>query len=171
MVAAAPSTTGTDMLAVLKGKAIHNGTIDLWMAGEPSPGAPEDARGFVGVAFRIGADSSHYEAIYLRPTNGRAEDQLRRNHSIQYISQPEYPWSRLRAESPGVYESYADMVPGQWIHCRIRIAGTEARLFFGSAAQPNLIVKDLKHGDESGGVALWIGPGTVAYFSKLRVSP
>jgi hypothetical protein len=25
-------------------------------------------------------DPSHYEAIYLRPTNGRAEDQLRRNH-------------------------------------------------------------------------------------------
>jgi hypothetical protein len=171
LVESAPSTTGTDMLAILKGKRFHDGTIELWMTGEPGPGAAEGARGFVGVAFRVGDDLSHYEAIYIRPTNGRAEDQLRRNHSTQYISQPEYPWERLRKETPGAYESYADMAPGDWIHCRIIVAGTQARLFLGDAEQPSLVVKDLKHGDESGGIALWIGPGTVAYFSDVKVTP
>jgi hypothetical protein len=166
-----PSGTGIDTLAILKAKSFHNGTIDLWIAGAPGPGAAPDARGFVGVAFRVAENPEHYEAIYLRPTNGRAEDQLRRNHSTQYISQPEYPWERLRKESPGVYESYADMVPGEWIHCRVVVAGTQARLFLGSAAQPSLVVKDLKHGDESGKVALWIGPGTVAYFSDVNIKP
>jgi hypothetical protein len=168
---AGKSVTGTDMLAVLKDKDFHDGAIDLWLSGQPAPGAPEGARGFVGVAFRVGKDQSHYEAIYIRPTNGRADDQLRRNHSTQYISQPEYPWERLRKESPGVYESYADMTPGNWIHYRIVVTGTQARLFLGSAHQPSLIVNDLKHGDESGAIALWIGPGTVAHFSGLKVTP
>ena len=170
MVEAASSSTGTDMLAILKRKDFRDGTIDVWLSGQPAPGAPEGARGFVGIAFRVGKDVTHYEAVYLRPTNGRADDQLRRNHSIQYISQPEYPWERLRKEAPGVYESYADMTPGDWIHCRIVVTGTKARLYLGSKSQPNLVVNDLKHGDESGAVALWIGPGTVAHFSGLGIT-
>lgn len=43
-------------------------------------------------------DEAKLEAIYLRPTNGRADDQLRRNHAVQYISHPEHLWERLRAE-------------------------------------------------------------------------
>ncbi len=171
VVETAPSPTGTDTLAILKGRPFQDGTIDVWLAGEPGPGADAGARGFVGIAFRVGDDPAHYEAIYLRPTNGRAMEQLRRNHAIQYVSQPEYPFDRLRSETPGVYESYADMVPGQWVHCRIVVAGKQARLFVGSAEQPNLIVNDLKHGLESGSVALWIGPWTIAYFSGLKVTP
>jgi hypothetical protein len=37
-------------------------------------------------------------------------------------------------------------------------------------AQPTLIVNDLKTGaGGQGGVALWIGPGTVAHFRDLKV--
>jgi hypothetical protein len=170
----AKATDGTaDTVAILKDAHFHNGTIDVWLAGEPSDEATADAgaRGFVGVAFRVADDPSRYEAIYIRPTSGRTEDQLRRNHSIQYISHPEYPWERLRHESPGVYESYADMAPGEWIRCRIIVSGTKAQLFLGSADQPSLVVNDLKHGDLSGGIGLWIGPGTVAHFSDLRLTP
>jgi hypothetical protein len=46
----------------------------------------------------------------LRPTNGRADDQVRRNHSTQYISYPDFPWYRLREETPGMYESYSDSI-------------------------------------------------------------
>lgn len=162
----------TETVAILKGKDFHNGTIEVWLAGAPSDeaAAAGGARGFVGIAFRV-TDSSRYEAFYLRPTNGRAQDQLRRNHSIQYISHPEYPWERLRREAPGQYESYADMRPGEWIRFRIVVAGTAAELYLGTAEQPSLIVTDLKHGDLSGKVALWIGPGTAAHFSGLRITP
>lgn len=161
---------GGDTIAILKGALFHNGTIEVWLAGAPTntAAAAQGARGFVGIAFRV-ADPARYEAIYLRPTNGRAEDQLRRNHSIQYISHPEYPWERLRNETPGQYESYADMAPGEWVHCRIVVSGVTARLFLGAANQPSLIVNDLKQGDRSGAVALWIGPGAIAYFSDLRL--
>lgn len=172
-VVEANSTDGTaDTIAILKGGHFHNGTIDVWLAGEPNDDAAAagGARGFVGIAFRV-TDPSRYEAIYLRPTNGRADDQLRRNHSIQYISHPEYPWERIRNETPGQYESYADLAPGEWIHCRIVVSGVTARLFLGAAKQPSLVVNDLKQGDRTGAVALWIGPATVANFSNLRLKP
>jgi hypothetical protein len=157
-------------IVLLPATQFHDGSISVELAGRPRVGAPPDARGFVGVAFRVAADPSKYECFYLRPANGRAEDQLRRNHSAQYISMPEYDWSRLRTQAPGRYESYVDLVPGQWTKIRIDVRGTEARLFVNDAPQPVLIVNDLKHGDAKGAVALWIGLGTEAYFAGLRLS-
>ena len=104
------------------------------------------------------------------PTIGRADDQLRRNHSIQYISIPEYEWFRLRDETPGKYESYVDLVPGEWTKLRIEVSGVKMRLYVNGASQPALVVNDLKHGDSTGSVALWIGPGTEAYFANLRLT-
>lgn len=157
-------------IVVVQGTSFHNGTIEVDVAGKPRAGAAADARGFVGLAFRVNADPSKYECFYLRPTNGRADDQLRRNHSTQYISMPEYEWSRLRRDAPGQYESYVDLVPGEWTKIKIEVSGAKARLYVNDSPQPVLIVVDLKHGDSQGAVALWIGMGTEAYFANLRVS-
>jgi hypothetical protein len=156
-----------EAFAIVRGIGLHNGTIDVDVAGMPAKGAAESARGFIGIAFRI-ADGK-FECIYVRPTNGRAADQLRRNHTTQYVSFPDWPWERLRKESPGVYESYTDMTPGEWTHLRIAVAGTGASLYVSGATQPCLLIHDLKRGDASGGVALWIGPGTEGYFRNLTV--
>lgn len=86
-----------------------DGTIEVSVLSKLVPNAPESARGFIGVAFRIEDTNSKFECIYIRPTNGRAEDQIRRNHSIQYFSYPDYKFQRLRKEAPEQYESYADM--------------------------------------------------------------
>jgi hypothetical protein len=160
----------SDGYAVIKGSRFHNGTISLDVAGAPAKGAQEGARGFIGINFRIQADGARWENIYVRPTNGRAADQLRRNHSTQYTSYPDWPWERLRKETPGVYESYADMVAGEWTHLRIVVLGTDASLYVGGAEQPCLLVHDLKLGDVEGAVALWIGPGTEGYFRNVNVS-
>ncbi len=148
----------------------HDGTIEVEVAGKPRQGASSDARGFVGVAFRVADNPTQYECFYIRPTNGRAPDQLRRNHSAQYISMPEYEWSRLRQETPGVYESYVDLVPGEWTKIKITVRGPKAELYVNGSTQPVLIVNDLKHGDSKGAVALWIGLGTEGYFSDLQIS-
>ncbi len=160
-----------DSIAVLKGSAFRNGAIEAEVAGAPAKGAMQGARGFIGIAFRVQPGASRYECIYLRPTNGRADDQLRRNHSTQYISFPDWPWERLRKESPGVYESYVDLQPGEWTKVRIVVKGTDASLFVGSATQPCLLVHDLKLGESPGAVALWIGPGTEGYFRDLKIDP
>ena len=130
------------------------------------------ARGFVGIAFRLRPDNETFDAFYLRPTNGRADDQLRRNHSAQYIAHPDWPWERLRRETPGQYESYVDLVPDAWTRIRIEVRGTRARLFVHGQAQPTLVVNDVKSGAGArGAVALWIGAGTVAHFRNVRVGP
>ncbi len=159
-----------DKLVIIEGIEFGNGVIEVSLAGAPGSHAAGGARGFVGVAFHVSADVSSFEAFYLRPTNGRANDQLRRNHSAQYISYPDYPWHRLREETPGMYEAYVDLVPGEWMRVRIEIAGMKAHLYVNGAEQPSLIVSDLKLGDEAGAIGLWIGPGTDAYFSDLVVT-
>jgi hypothetical protein len=161
---------GPDKLAVIKGINFQNGVIEVDVAGRPTEGSNAGARGFIGVAFHINADVSEYECIYLRPTNGRANDQLRRNHSSQYVSYPDFPWRRLREAEPGKYESYVDLVPGKWTPIKIEVSGTTAKLFVHGAEQPTLIVNDLKLGEVGGAIALRIGPGTEGYFSNLRVS-
>ena len=155
--------------AVLKETSFRDGTIEVDMAGQPAAGAGEGARGFVGVAFRLQADGK-YEYIYLRPTNGRADDQVRRNHSTQYSSYPDFDYAQSRKEAPEKYESYVDVQPGVWTKVKIEVEGRKARLYVHGAEQPCLIVNDLKLEPKEGRIALWVGPGTDAYFSNLKVT-
>jgi hypothetical protein len=156
-------------LVIIPGSEFRNGTILIDVAGEPSPHAPPSARGYVGVAFHLDPKTEAFESFYLRPTNGRSKDQLRRNHAVQYVSQPEYPFERLRRESPGEFESYVDLVPRKWTNMKIAVMGDHAQLYVNRADQPCLIVSHLKHGDTTGKVALWVGEGTIAWFKQLRI--
>ena len=160
-----------ETLAVIDGTDFSDGVIEVEIAGAPVAGAPEGARGFVGIAFRVRPDQRTYDAFYLRPTNGRSDDQLRRNHAAQYVSHPDWPWYRLREETPGRYESYVDIEPGRWIRMRIEVHGERARLFVNGQSQPTLVVNDLKTGAQGrGAIALWIDNSTVAHFRDLRIS-
>lgn len=156
--------------AVIGGTDFKDGVIEVDLAGDTVPDAAPEFRGFTGLAFRMSADSSRYETIYLRPKNGRAVDQLQRNHAVQYDAQPDFPWQKLREETPGKYETYVDLVPGEWTHVKIEVRGDKAKLYVNGAAQPTLVVNDLKHGVSQGTVALWIGPKTVAHFANLRIT-
>lgn len=168
--AAPPNAGDGDRLLLLTGTDFQDGVIEVELAGEVAPNAVEGARGFVGVAFRVAPDVSRFECFYLRPTNGRADDQVRRNHSTQYISYPDFPWQRLRKEFPEKYESYVDLVPGAWTPVKIEVRGAQAKLYVHGATQPSLLVNDLKLGAAKGAIGLWVGPGTVAHFANLRLT-
>ncbi|PYV11398.1 MAG: hypothetical protein DMG07_19350, partial [Acidobacteria bacterium] len=79
-------------------------------------------------------------------------------------------WQRLRSEFPEKYESYVDLVAGDWTKVKIEVRSDKSRLYVHGAQQPTLLVNDLKQGRSKGAIALWVGPGTVAHFSNLRVS-
>jgi hypothetical protein len=160
---------GAQAIAIVKTSEFKDGTIEADVVGLPREGAPATTRGFVGIAFHVLDHGSRYESIYVRMTNGRSDDQLQRNHSTQYVSQPDFPWQRLRKENPGIYESYIDLEAGAWTRIKIVVAGTKASLFVNGADQPCLIVNDLKLGETHGQVALWTGSNTEAYFSSLTV--
>jgi len=159
-----------ERFAMVQGIDFQDGVIEVDLTGDALPTADPTARGFTGLAFRSSADGSRYESFYLRPKNGRADDQLQRNHSVQYMATPDFPWQRLRQETPGQYETYVDLAPGEWSKMKIDVQGSEGRLYVNGAEQPTLIVHGLKHGSSRGGVALWIGPGTVAHFANLRIT-
>ncbi len=157
--------------ARLTGTHFHSGTIEVKVLSRLLKTAPEGARGFIGIAFRIDDINSKFESIYLRPTNGRADSQLRRNRSIQYFSFPDYPFERLRKEAPGEYEAYTDMGLNEWITMRIEVNGNGAKLYLNNGTQPSLLVNALKHGpDASGAIGLWVDVGTEGYFKDLRIS-
>lgn len=168
-IIAKPDAANASSYAVVKNASFRDGAIEVDLAGQPAAGAFVDARGFIGIAFRLQGDG-RYEYIYLRPTNGRADDQVRRNHSTQYSSFPDFDFARSRQEAPEKYESYADLQPGVWTHYKIEVEGRKARLYVNGAEQPCLIVNDLKHEPLEGGVALWVGPGTEGYFSNLKIT-
>lgn len=147
-----------------------NGIIEVTVLSKLLDDAPDFARGFIGIAFRVNEDNSRFEGLYIRPTNGRADDQLRRNRSTQYFSYPNFKFDRLRKEAPGEYESYADMGLNEWLRIRIEVKGEKAKLYLNESKQPVLVVNDLKHGvDASGGLGLWVDIGTDGYFTDLRV--
>ena len=84
--------------AIVKDTVFHNGAISLELAGRPAAGVGEGARGFIGIAFRL--QNNQFEYIYLRPTNGRADDQVRRNHSTQYSAHPNFGFAVSRQQAP-----------------------------------------------------------------------
>lgn len=166
----------SNTLALLTGSDFRDGTIEVDIASRVDPDAwffiRWFARGFVGIAFRTDEELSRFECLYLRPLNGRADDEERRQHAVQYFSYPDWDFSRFRDESPGKYEAAADIGPDEWIHVRIEVHGSVARLFIDDAAKPVLVVNDLKHGpDQRGGIGLWVDTGTIAHFSNLKITP
>jgi hypothetical protein len=163
-----------EMSAILTQTDFQNGVIQVDVSGARREGysKAEDVSGFkgiVGISFRIHGDSA--ERLYLRPENSRLDNQLFRNRSTQYESDPDYSWQRLRQESPGVYESYVDVEPGAWTTIRIEVSGSTARLYVNGASQPCLVVTALKLGESRGRVALWARISSDAYFSNLRIVP
>ena len=169
-VIAAADAANASSYAVVKDAVFRDGTIEVDLAGQPAAfAAGTAARGFIGVAFRLQADGS-YEYLYLRPTNGRADDQVRRNHSTQYSAHPTFDFARSRQEAPEKYESYVDLEPGVWTKYKIEIDGRKARLYVHGAEQPCLVVNDMKLDPREGGVALWVGPGTEGYFANLKIT-
>lgn len=155
--------------AKVKDLSFQNGSIEVDVYSKLLPDAPDYARGFIGVAFRIKEDDTEYESIYIRPTNGRCDDQVRRNHSVQYYAYPNHKFNTLRVTSPEKYESYADMGLEEWIRMKIVVNGTKAELYLNHSIYPVLIVKDLKNDIRSGAIALWSEVGTDAYFKNLKI--
>jgi hypothetical protein len=155
----------------IKDLDFKDGIIEVKVLSRLEKTATPTARGFIGVAFRINADNSKFECIYIRPTNGRADDQVRRNHAIQYFSFPDFKFTRLRKEAPEMYEAYADMDLNEWIKIKIVVNGKQAKLFLQDNKQPSLVVNDLKLGENNAGaLGLFVDVGTEGYFRDLKVT-
>src|SRR5215471_1612378 len=100
----------------LDGFDFKEGTLQFDAKGKSAP--PQSS--FVGVAFRV-LEAKTYDAVYFRPFNFRAADPEKKAHAVQYISEPAWPWQKLRQEKPGQFEKAIDPAPDGdvWFHVKI----------------------------------------------------
>jgi len=162
--------TQKDGFALLRATDFQDGTIEGKIALKITTPPGVRMPGFVGVGFRARPDASRYELLYLRPGNSRAGDQAMRNHSVQYTSEPDFDWYKLRRQWPWVYEAYADLQTETWTKVRIEVKGRSATLYLSDSELPSLVVDGLKGEDLRGGVALWGYQGEEAYFSDFHIT-
>jgi len=155
--------------ATVQGTDFRDGSIDVDVAVVPKERPGGASPGFVGIFFRLGPDAAHYEGFYIRPGNSVAEDQARRNHSVQYVAEPHYGWEYLRRNWPFIYESWADLTPQAWTHLRVEVQGRKAKVFLNGSSKPSLVVDGLKGEQLQGPVALWGFSGEDSYFSNLKI--
>jgi Domain of Unknown Function (DUF1080) len=142
-----------------------NGTIEVDILGRSQPVQGS----FVGIALRV-VDGQTHDAVYFRPFNFRATDSTRHAHAVQYVSEPEWTWQRLRSERPGLYEKPVVPEPDgdEWFHVRIEVARPRIQVFVNNAATPSLVVDELSTRTH-GPIGLWVGEGSGGYFANLRV--
>ena len=160
-----------DGMALLPGTDFQDGVIEADIALKSTTPPGVRFPGFVGIAFRAKPDASHYEMFYLRPGNSEAADQAMRNHAVQYVSEPDFGWYRLRREWPWVYESHADLTMETWTKVRIEVAGRTAKIYLNGSSKASLVVDGLKGEDLHGSVGLWSFTDEEAYFSNVRITP
>ena len=155
-----------DGAAWLDGVEFENGTIEIRIRGKNNPGLS-----FVGVAFR-GVDDETYDAVYFRPFNFVADNDISRSHMVQYVSHPEYPWRRLREEHADVYENALvdPPNPNEFFSASIVISKPEVRVYVGDDTEPSLVVNELT--DRIGGrIGLWMGNNSDGSFAELVIRP
>lgn len=150
----------------------QNGIIEVKMLSRILHDAPDFARGFIGLAFRINEDDTKFESFYLRPTNGKnCKDKTRKSHGCQYFAYPYYTFSYFRDHNITKYEAPVDVDINEWITLKAIINGDCADFFINNSNKPTLTVKDLKHGKKLiGTVGFFVDIGTEAFFKDLKIT-
>ncbi|OAX48479.1 hypothetical protein [Paenibacillus sp. AD87] len=148
-----------------------NGTISVNLFSKLRDDAPPYARGFAGLAYRIGNSGDVFEAVYLRPLNGLKvkPESPRDKRAVQYFSYPNWKFDRLRQEYPdGRFEAGANIGPAEWINLTLEIAETYLTVFVDGAECMSL--DKTKAEVTTGDIGLFVDIGTEAFFSELRIT-
>lgn len=157
--------------AKLKEVTFHNGVIEVKVLSRLLPDAPEFARGFIGITYRVSEDDQKFESFYVRPTNGRINDPVRRAHGCQYFSYPKYTFAYFRDHNITQYEAPVDIGLNEWITIKAVIHDDKAQFYINNDDKPVLEVDDMKHGAKAkGAIGFFVDIGTEGYFKDLKIS-
>ena len=147
---------------------MHNGIIEVDVCGKLRDDAPDHARGFIGIVFRVNEGNNEFESFYIRPTNGiGCDDPVRKAHGCQYFSYPGYTFSYFREYGIAKYENQVDTIAlNEWSHIKAVIEDEHADFYVDDIHV--LRVDDLKHGDSQGKFGFYVDIGTDGYFKNLQ---
>ena len=142
--------------AQLKDAVFENGVVEVDVA-------VTGARSYPGILFRV-TSPREFERVYLRPHRAGPAGYP---DAVQYV--PVFNgvdgWQLYNGAG---FSSAATIPTGQWVHLRIEVRGTQARVFVGEGAGPVLLIHDLKRGAGKGGLGLNGPADGSAYFSAFR---
>ena len=140
--------------AYLKDMEFENGVIEVDIA-------VTGARSYPGIIFRM-QSPLNYERFYIRPHRaGIYPDALQYTHVVNGVAS----WQLCQGEG---YTAGTAIPENQWIHLKMEIYGSQARVFFGDADLPALVINRLKHGRSKGNIGV-LGPkDQTAYFSNFK---
>ena len=148
-------------------EVMQDGVITVDLCGGLLPDAPDYARGFIGLAYRVAEDLSVYESIYLRPTNGPAAPP-RQTRAVQYYAYPDFPFDVLRETEPDRFEAAAAIAPGCWARLTLRLEGTDFAAFVDGVP---VLQGQGKLPPRPGRIGLWVDIGTAGRFANLSLQP
>jgi len=141
--------------AFLTGHDFKDGIIEVDMA-------VKDGRSYPGIIFRA-KDSENYERFYIRPHRSRIyEDALQYEACFNGIDS----WQLYNG--PGKTAN-AEFPYNAWFPVRLEVFGSQARVYINDAIEPNLVITDLQHGVNSGGLGLMGPTDGSAWFSNFRI--
>lgn len=141
--------------AKLNGVEFENGIIefDLAVTGQ---------RSYPGIRFRV-QSQANAENIYIRPhIIGHSDD------ALQYtpVYNMEACWQLYNGEG---FTTGIEIPLNEWVHFKLEVSGTQARVYVGETASPSLKIDYLKHGISKGVIALTAPPNGYAYFSNFQI--
>ena len=140
--------------AYLKEVQFENGIIevDIAVTGD---------RSYPGINFRI-QSFGNFERFYIRPHRaGLYPDALQYTPHINGIT----CWQLYNGDG---YTAGATIPENKWIHVKLEVMGKQTRVFLENAAQPALVITDLKHGISKGTIGLMGPTDKTAYFSNFK---
>ena len=152
----------SDGIGILEDVEFDKGSIEVELLGENNPG-----KSFIGIAFNIQNDKT-YEAIYFRPFNFVAKEQIRKDHMVQYIFHPEFTWRKLREERTGEFEREITIPPNpdDWFKVRININEDKVEVYVNDLHEPVLSVDRLTT-TKSKKIGIWTGFGSSGRFKNF----
>ena len=138
--------------ALLPGTDFHNGVleVDMYFTGQ---------RCFAGFYFRV-QTGQEFENVYLRPHKPGHYDALQ----YQPVFGGQSGWQLYALDG---YTAAVDIPHHEWVHVKLEVMGTQARLFIDRAPEPALVVTDLKHGDSHGPIGLQGAAGGLLRFADF----
>ncbi len=141
--------------AALKDVEFENGVIEFDVA------IPSDrVRSYPGITFRA-RPGGNWERIYIRPHRSALYGDV-----LQYVAAFGGVDSWQLYSGPGA-TAPAVIPVNEWIHVRVEVSGTQARVFLGGAAQPALTIPRLKHGRSKGQLGMMGPTDGSAFFSNF----
>ena len=139
--------------AFLAGVEFQDGVIEVDIAASWE-------RCYPGINFRIQSQRD-YERFYIRPhTMKFFQSALQYTPCINSIS----GWQLYSGEG---FTGPCEIPYDEWVHIRLEVKGTQARVFIGEGDEPDLEIHDLKHGISRGTIGLEQMVNGTSYFSNF----